>query len=186
MKKHLLKLLFISFLTPTIGLAMEPSHAEANQHQPVSISRSSSFYVDFPVAQATSLFTAEPELIWAPGWKYIALKGDGFNVGDVFIGTGEEVKYTFVVVNFNEADGYIRFAQFLSGHSVGTTEIIVSPQGKGSSVKAVRTLTSLSHQGALELEQLTDEAFSAFTTFVASSIKKNRTELDSWLQQHHK
>ena len=98
---------------------------------------------------AFPLFTAPGERLWVPGWDPLIVGGgDGLERGSVWLtGDGDE-QTIWLVIDYDPAKLYARYARVTPASRAGTVEVIARPDGSGgTSVEVTYDLTALSKHG---------------------------------------
>lgn len=97
---------------------------------------------------ALSLFTAEGERGWVPGWEPERLGGDG--VGSVFVTRLGGTETVWVVVDYDPQRGIARYARQVAGVQAGLVEVQCTDSDDGRCAVHVRySLTPLSDAAIL-------------------------------------
>lgn len=122
-------------------------------HVPVHVCHRGRVRVAAPPHQAFHLFTAPGEKHWVPGWDPLVLtEGDGREKGAVFITRHGDEETTWLVVDFDTENHYVRYARFSPGERAGSVQVRLEADGPGGSVaEVVYALTSLSPRGSKAL-----------------------------------
>ena len=145
----------------------------------VQISRRATITLEYPPEQAIQLFTAEGETYWLGdlGWNPAMLRGDGFHKNDVFaVGNN-----TFIVADYDTANGTVKYARVETGKSSGIVDISISAEGSGSVVEVAYNMTGLSDDGDNALAEMTDEVFATHIASWRTAIEANATKIQNWL-----
>jgi hypothetical protein len=107
-----------------------------------------SFHLDAPRSQVFSLFTAQGERAWAPGWNPEILSG-AEERGSVFRTHNEHDQETiWIVAEYNPFEGRVSYARAALGSNIGLVDVACSESAAGGTDVSVRyTLTALSETG---------------------------------------
>jgi len=124
--------------------------------------RSGTFHLDAAPARLLSLFTADGERAWAPGWDPEMLSGDVAR-GSVFRTRAHGHSTVWIVTDYDPHAGRVSYARQVEGLNVGLVDVVLTPDGKGTRVEVRYTLTPLSDDGAkAAAEFLAPEHYAAF------------------------
>lgn len=127
------------------------------------ISRSASFALDLPCADALALFTAAGERAWAPGWDPILLSGDADRGSAFATRSPAGTRTTWIVCDFDPERSRVSYARFAEGSHVGLVDVALTPRRSGCEVAVRYTLTPTTPDGERQVAELLEpEAFAAF------------------------
>lgn len=106
-----------------------------------------SFHLDAPIARVFPMFTALGERVWAPGWEPELLSGQEER-GSVFRTRHGGRETTWVVVDYQPAQGRVSYARLAERSNMGLVDVQCSAAAGGGTEISVRyTLTGLNPQG---------------------------------------
>lgn len=106
-----------------------------------------SFHLEAPLARVFPLFTALGEKSWAPGWEPELLSGQEER-GSVFRTRHGGRETTWIVVDYQPAQGRVSYARLAQGSNMGLVDVRCSAAAGGGTEISVRyTLTGLNPQG---------------------------------------
>jgi hypothetical protein len=107
-----------------------------------------SFRLDAPLARDFSLFTAEGERSWAPGWDPVILSGAAQRGSAFATRSHSGIETTWIVADYRPTDGRVSYARLAQGSNIGLVDVTCTPGEGGGTVVTVRyTLTGISEQG---------------------------------------
>ena len=114
------------------------------------------FHLDAPIARVLPLFTALGETAWAPGWEPELLSGQEER-GSVFRTRHAGRETTWIVVNYQPAQGRVSYARLAQGSNMGLVDVQCSAAADGGTEISVRyTLTGLNPQGQAFVAEFLD------------------------------
>jgi hypothetical protein len=122
-----------------------------------------SFTLEAPCEQVFSLFTAEGERAWAPGWEPEILSGS-VERGSVFRTRSGGRETVWVVTQYSPAQGRVSYARIAQGSNMGLVDVRCRGAGpKASEISVTYTLTGITAEGRAFVEQFfAGEAYGAF------------------------
>ena len=86
-------------------------------------SRSGSFMVSLPLAEAVPLFTAEGERRWVKGWDPEILSGNGERGSAFVTHAADGRRTTWIVAQADAAAGRLSYARLVEGLNIGLIEV---------------------------------------------------------------
>ena len=117
-----------------------------------SFSRSASFELDLPLAEARGLFTAEGERLWAEGWDPLFPDPERREGAGATFVTAHGPQQTVWVMTDAEPDR-VRYARIVANVDAGTVEVRLAEAGPGrTTVTVTYDLTALGAEGAAAIE----------------------------------
>jgi hypothetical protein len=126
-----------------------------------SIRHAGTLTVDAAPEHAFQLFTAPGERLWIEGWDPAVLSGgDGRETGSVWVTeVGGDIAY-WVVVDYDAASLYARYARIAPATHAGTVEVIARPGVTGGAeIEVTYDLTALTDAGSRKLAAFDAHAF---------------------------
>jgi hypothetical protein len=123
------------------------------------VQNSGSFGLPIPPEEAFSLFTAEGEQRWVPGWSPDILGDLPQHPGLVFLTEANSLKTIWTVLESGLATLTHRYSRVTPGHSAGIVEVRLRANGTGSAVAVSYDMTALSLEGEAALAGYRGAAF---------------------------
>jgi len=132
------------------------SAAVASPARPAPLSQTRSFQVPAPCARLMTLFTAQGERAWAPGWDPEILSGDTAR-GSVFRTRTPERETVWAVSEYRPEQGRVSYVRIAQGSNMGLVDVSCRdvPAG-GSEVTVTYTLTGLTPDGEAFVREFLD------------------------------
>ncbi|EJB0385652.1 hypothetical protein C4H03_RS13385 [Vibrio parahaemolyticus] len=146
-----------------------------------NVIRTECISVNFPPLQTAKLFTALGEVIWVPKWKPVLIKGNGFNINDIFVNSSDN-NTVFIVTDYNEEQGHISYARVAPNISAATIDINIKPDENTSIVEITYNLAALNQESEEHVAQLTEEAYKAEIQQWEKYIASKDAEIKIWLE----
>jgi hypothetical protein len=131
---------------------------------PLHVSRTGTFALPLPVADAFPLFSAEGERRWVPGWdpEYLHPTEPSNEAGTVFRTRHGGDETVWLVLTYDPVAATAEYARFTPGSRAGTVQVRCAPLGERSTrVEVSYALTALTPSGNALLEALTPAAYAA-------------------------
>jgi len=130
---------------------------------PAPQSQTRSFRLEAPCKQVFTLFTADGERAWAPGWEPEILSGS-VERGSVFRTQNGGRETVWIVTEYAPTQGRVSYARIAQGSNMGLVDVRCSGSSPhASEISVTYTLTGITPDGKAFVGQFfADEAYTAF------------------------